>query len=124
MVWPITLTRSVTGSKVIHCSLAAALEVLHDPPSLIEMNPIVLSKTADPSNRASYRVTDRLLVFGYFHTQTTYTCTFSFCDDGVDVDVNAGAGTKGKTRWRARAVESGTEVCEEVSMQVCSKFYV
>ena len=122
-MWPITLTRSITGSKIIRCPLTAALQVLQDPPSLIELNPIVLSKTADHSNPALYSITERLVVFGYFQTQTTFTGTFSYRDDGVDVDVNAGAGTKLKTKWRARAVECGTEVFEEVSVQVCPKFY-
>ncbi|KAF8078561.1 S-adenosyl-L-methionine-dependent methyltransferase [Lyophyllum atratum] len=118
MVWPFTLTRTVSFRKNIHASPEAVLRLLHDINVLFAVNPLITHITPDPSNSSAYTVTDRLVVLGYFKTETKYKCWLHLRDDGLDTDVLAGLGTRLKGRYRVRAGENGTtELTEETLIE-------
>lgn len=113
-----TLTRSVSTSRLIDVPLHLALEALHDPPTIIQLNPLVIHYEASSSDQDFYTITDKLVVFGLWTTETKYNAKFATVDEGVDVIVTAGVGTKVTSRWRARTVEDRTELYEEATVEV------
>jgi hypothetical protein len=114
-----TVTRSVeTVSRLIDIPLSRALEALHDPPTLIQLNPLVTRYEASASDPNFYTITDKLVVFGLWTMETKYKVKFVTVDDGVDVSVTAGLGTKVTNRWRTRTVENKTEIREEATLEV------
>lgn len=111
--------RCIQTSRIVQCSHETVLKVLHDPHTLATLSPIVISATVDPSDPATYIITDKLTILGCFDTHISYKAKFSFGDHGADVVVSAGAGTTLKTTWKAQKVEEGTEITEDASIEVC-----
>jgi hypothetical protein len=108
----------VSLSKTVHSSLDHVLSALHDPILLIDLGPLVVGHTVDPSDPDLYHITDKLTVLGYFHTETKFTSRFTRMEDGVSSSVKAGLGTVITTHWTARSTSEGTEILEECSVEV------
>jgi carbon monoxide dehydrogenase subunit G len=113
-----TVTRSVSASRLIDVPVSQVLQALHDPPAIIQLNPLVIHYEASSSDPNFYTITDKLMVFGLWKTETKFNARFVTVDDGVDVSVAAGVGTKITNRWRVRNVENGTELLEEATLEV------
>lgn len=115
----VTLTRTVSSSKVINASRDAILEVLHDPPTLIKLSPLVTGVTVSPTDPDFYTITDKFVFLGFMSTSMNYTAKFTRTEDGITSLVNAGAGTELLNNWRVHSVEGGGYVVtEEVTVKV------
>lgn len=119
MRWPISLTRTLTSSKIISSTHASVLLYLNDPHALIRLNPLVISIVeldSAPGTR-TFVVTDKLSFLGL---TTTYTVSLSQSEHGVDGDVRAGMGTRLHNRWRVKELDggAGVEVEETVTINV------
>ncbi|KAE9411058.1 hypothetical protein BT96DRAFT_247163 [Gymnopus androsaceus JB14] len=89
--WPFFLTYEKTYTKVIsdpNISEDDVLQVLHDPPALIGLNPLVTkcvpALDSDPSQPMVYTVHDDLRVFKVFKTEVVYSAKFTRTSDGTD----------------------------------------
>lgn len=144
--WPFFLTSTKTYTKLVpDISEDEAIGVLHDPLTLIHLNPLVFKAHAlDPSQPMLYTIHDILTVFKVFKTEIVYTVDFSrtswvfktsYTDrritysyskgDGMDSQSKAGAGTTVKGEWRARRQDSGEiEISETVTVRVSEKVQV
>ncbi|CAL1695955.1 unnamed protein product [Somion occarium] len=115
MPWsPLLTTRSLTSTKRINCSLTSALEFLHDPKAIIDLNPLVIGREPHPNDPNLYTIKDRMKVLGRY-VEFDYTAKFTFREDGCETEVRAPGGTTLKSRWTASEVEGGVEVREEVT---------
>jgi len=118
----LTLQRSVSLSKTTHIPLTDVLNTLHDPVLLVNLGPLVVDHTVDPSETELHHVTDKISILGLFHTRTKFTVKFTLVEDGVISSVNAGFGTVVRSQWRARTITGGgTEILEESSVKVSNR---
>jgi hypothetical protein len=119
---PLTLQRSVSLSKTTHISLTDVLNTLHNPVLLVNLSPLVVDHTVDPSETDLHHVTDKISILGFFPTRTKFTVKFTLVEDGVISSVDAGFGTVVKSQWRARTITGGgTEILEESSVKVSTR---
>ncbi|KAF8584979.1 hypothetical protein K439DRAFT_1344575 [Ramaria rubella] len=116
-IWTVMPT-TITSNKVINAPLSKALAVLHDPPTLARLNPLVVAMVQDTRDPNLYTITDRMTMFGItVGRQWAYTAKFFFTEDGVDTDIEAAAGVKLKNQWRAKAQGDKVEVTETVTIE-------
>ncbi|KDQ63688.1 hypothetical protein JAAARDRAFT_53877 [Jaapia argillacea MUCL 33604] len=117
MSWSLFLTRTVSTTKLVKVPTDEVILALHQPPTIVRLNPLVIDCSPDPNDPTLFVVTDNLKVLGVFPTTIKYTVKFSFVEDGFDSVVNAGGGTLLTNKWRATAVQDGTEIHEAVIVQ-------
>lgn len=110
-------TVTVSSSKIIHAGLSSTLAVLHDPPSLARLNPLVIAVDQSPKDPSTYLITDRMRIFGFsVGIQWVYSAKFTFLENGADVVVEAAHGVRLINQWRAQAIGAGVEVTENGSV--------
>jgi len=114
--WPLFLAHKASTSKLINAPVDDVIRLLHDSVTLIRLNPLVTHVEVDPSNSSLYHIKDDLpFMGGKFETE--YTVQFTYLDDGVGSVARAGLGTVLKGTMRARAVDGGTELSEDVTIE-------
>ncbi|KAJ4486216.1 hypothetical protein J3R30DRAFT_1471443 [Lentinula aciculospora] len=123
--WPFFLSSSETHSKTLPASdisVDDVLRVLHDPPALVGLNPLVTKcESLDPSKPDLYTVHDDLKVFGLFTMDIVYEVNFSSTNDGTDTEVEAALWTTLREQWRGKKKEDNNkvEISENVTVRVC-----
>ncbi|KAF8898680.1 hypothetical protein BD779DRAFT_29503 [Infundibulicybe gibba] len=117
MVWPFKMSHSLTFSKCIKTSPDAVLRFLHDPAMLFTLNPLIINTANDPSDTKRWTITDRLVLFGWIDTTTTYTAVISHQEDGLLTETQASAGTSLKSSWVVSGENDATLVVEQVTVQ-------
>lgn len=118
----LTATRLVTTSRMLQAALPEVVHTLHDPQTLIRLNPLVIDCTQDDTDKSVWHIIDRLN-FACITTTTKYTVRFTPVEDGVDSESSA-AGVAISNKWRAREVDGGkVEVSEEATVN-CSVFLI
>ncbi|KAJ6610058.1 S-adenosyl-L-methionine-dependent methyltransferase, partial [Mycena sp. CBHHK59/15] len=108
-------TRQISYTQHISAPLSTVLQLIHDPPALMHLSPLIVSVSVDPKDPAKHTIVDDLCLFG-FRTKMTYFANITIHEDGMTADVAAGAGTRTETRYAARAVPGGTEVEEKCTI--------
>ncbi|EJD55529.1 hypothetical protein AURDEDRAFT_179273 [Auricularia subglabra TFB-10046 SS5] len=113
----LSATRLLKTSRVLKAPLPEALQALHDPQTLIRLNPLVIDCSQDDTDKAVWHITDRLSI-AFITTTTKYTVRFTPVEDGVDCESSA-SGVHILNRWRARALddEGQVEVSEEAKVE-------
>jgi len=103
---------TVSSSKIIDAPIADAITLLHDPPRLAGLNPLVVSVTQSHEDASEYTIVDeKISLWGRISIPTLpYNAKFLSLDDGVNVDVRAMGVVKLQNQWRAKAL--GEDQCE------------
>ena len=118
MPWsPLLTTRRVTKTIAIKCTRAAALAFVQNPEAMIDLNPLVISRSPHPEDPHHYTIRDRMSMFGK-DMEFDYTVKFNMKDDGYDAQVKAPGPVTMKSSWSVREVEGGVEVTEDVEATV------
>ncbi|KAE9411057.1 hypothetical protein BT96DRAFT_912406, partial [Gymnopus androsaceus JB14] len=107
--WPFFLTYDKTYTKVIpDISEDDVLQVLHDPPALTGLSPLVTKCVAlDPSQPTLYTVHEDINVFNVFKAEIVCSVKFTRTSDGTDTQVKAGAWTTLAGKWRVKRNDAG-----------------
>lgn len=121
MPWFLTSTRFVSLTTTINAPPDDVLKILQNPHALFSLSPLISNVSNDSLDPSSYTITDRLSFLGYFHTTTSFQCTLSNRDSGVETKVVAGGGTRTKTIYRVKPGDlNGTSVVtEQGTVEVC-----
>lgn len=114
------MTRTIHSTKVVRALSTGVIEFLHHPASLVRLSPILLDIVPDERDEDAYIVTERLVILGFYKTQTTFRCTFTKRADGLDCVVRAGLWTTLRTKWRVNCAddEGACLVTEEAEVEV------
>ncbi|KAF9069094.1 hypothetical protein BDP27DRAFT_746090 [Rhodocollybia butyracea] len=122
-VWPLLLQSTKTFTKSLPSDAEITehdiLRVLHDPPTLTCLSPLVTkSEVLDPVSKPNLYTVHESPSFLGMRFNIIFTADY----DGINVKVHAGFWTTLDTRWRvARNVETGLiEVSETVTCQSLS----
>ncbi|KAG5654080.1 hypothetical protein H0H81_007494 [Sphagnurus paluster] len=114
----LTSTRTVSFQRTIRASRGAVLKLLHDPDVMFRTNPLITDVIPDPSHASSYTVVDRLVVMGFYKTQTKFHCHLNLREDGLDTDVVANLGTKLRGSYTVNVGDGKTtELVEETVVE-------
>ncbi|KAJ3976997.1 hypothetical protein EV361DRAFT_162165 [Lentinula raphanica] len=113
--WPFFLETSKTFVKTFPApdgvTIDDVLRILHDPPTLVGINPLVTKcEVLDPSKPAVYTIYDALPILGLFTLPIVYTVRFELTNDGTDTEVEAGMGTTIVEQWRVKQKEENQDV--------------
>jgi hypothetical protein len=91
----------------IKAPLQAVLRVLHDPPAVMGLSPLIDNVSVDPEDKTKYTILHSLVLpFGY-RTKISYKATITLPDDGMHAESTAGAGTRTNVRYTARTISGG-----------------
>jgi carbon monoxide dehydrogenase subunit G len=105
-------------TKSVAVPVQEVVRLLHDPPSLMQLSPLITSVSVDPGDATKYTIVDTLFVLGY-RTTVTYNARITLHDDGMRAESNAGAGTRTVVHYTVRAIsERVTEIEETVTVNV------
>ncbi|KDQ10316.1 hypothetical protein BOTBODRAFT_58219 [Botryobasidium botryosum FD-172 SS1] len=117
-------TATIVSSKIINAPIADVISILHDPPRMAHLNPLVVSVVQSAEDPQLYTITDKMKLGGVVPMPSfSYTARFAPVEDGVDSEVEAMGLLKSHNQWRARAIgESQCEVTETAFVDV-SKFF-
>ncbi|KAH7104650.1 hypothetical protein BKA62DRAFT_767708 [Auriculariales sp. MPI-PUGE-AT-0066] len=108
--------RVIRSSQVVNASVPDALRALHDPPTMIKLNPLVIAHQQDDLDPSLWSITDHLN-FMCIHTTTVFTAKFTLAEDGCITETRAAAGVYLQNRWRVSIGPSGKcEISEEVTL--------
>ncbi|KAJ3844858.1 hypothetical protein F5878DRAFT_670340 [Lentinula raphanica] len=113
--WPFFLESSKTFVKTFPApdgvTIDGILRILHDPPVLVGINPLVTKcEVLDPSKPNVYTIHDALPILGLFTLPIVYTVNFELTNDGTDTEVEAGMGTTIAEQWRVKQKEETQDV--------------
>ncbi|KAH8102607.1 hypothetical protein BXZ70DRAFT_929208 [Cristinia sonorae] len=110
-------TRKVSFSRTVDCTFEKAINTLHNPTTLIDLNPLVIHREQDPTNPNIWHIRDRLKInVGLtFEWNLDYRANVTPLDDGLEFDVSAPLGTTLKNRWTVLKVEGGVKIMEDVT---------
>ncbi|TCD71471.1 hypothetical protein EIP91_008851 [Steccherinum ochraceum] len=109
-------TRTVTFSSTVRCTSDKALAVLHDPLSVINLDPLVVFREKSATDPTLWNLRDRLKILGFINYDMKYTARVTPRDDGVSFDVNAPFGIKMNSRFSVAEVDEGVKVNEDVEV--------
>ncbi|KAJ7293638.1 S-adenosyl-L-methionine-dependent methyltransferase [Mycena rebaudengoi] len=107
--------RQVTCLKRTKASVSVVLQLLHDPPALIRLSPLVIDVSVDPADPTNHHIVDSLVMLGY-RTTLKYQARIILHDDGITAHVVAGAGTRTVSRYTVRTIDEETEIEEVVAI--------
>jgi hypothetical protein len=120
--------RSTSSSRQVNAPIDQVLTFLHDPVSVIKLDPLVSTCTQSTTNTGLWSVVDRVKILKWwpwnFPTlHVGYTANFHSTPNGVTIDVVANRLLTMKNTWHATANKEGTEVFMEVQSKVFFYFY-
>lgn len=76
------------------------LRYIQSPTNLIQLNPLVVAFEQDIDDPTTYTIVDKLILFGFYPTTTTYTAKFVRQEQGMDVEGIAALGVITSSAWR------------------------
>jgi carbon monoxide dehydrogenase subunit G len=101
------VSRQVSYKREIKAPLQAVLRVLHDPPAVMGLSPLIDNVSVDLEDKTKYTILHSLVLpFGY-RTKISYKATITLPDDGMHAESTAGAGTRTNVRYTARTISGG-----------------
>jgi len=110
-------SHQVSYTKQINVPLQTVLGILHDPPALMGLSPLITDVSVDPKDKTKYKIEDSLALLLGYRTKIKYTATITLPDDGMHAESAAGMGTRTNVRYTARAIsEEKTEVVEDTTI--------
>jgi hypothetical protein len=121
-----TSKRTITSSVTTSASVNDALGIVHKPPTLIRLSPLVVSVVEAPQTSAEgslpsslqYVVTDRLPIIGGWTFDRSFSADFTPLVDGMDARVDAGLGVRLWNKWRVREAAEGAIIEEIIELEV------
>ena len=93
-----TRTIYTSPGRVVQCSYEKAITTLHDPLTLIKMDPLAVSHQQSATDPDLWTIRDQLSILG-FKYQFSFSARHTKYEDGVSFDVNAPLGIVMKDRW-------------------------
>ncbi|KAJ7110153.1 hypothetical protein C8R44DRAFT_884147 [Mycena epipterygia] len=112
-MWPFFIYHHVVYTKRVNAPLKNTLRLLHDPPALMHLSPLIVSVVNDPEDAEKYTISD-VLVMPFGTQKITYQARITLHDDGMRAESVAGAGTRTVSRYTARAMSEGVTEVEEI----------
>ena len=112
-----TRTIYTSPGRVVQCSYDKAITTLHDPLTLIKMDPLAVSHQQSATDPDLWTIRDQLIVLGFkffFSSRGRHTKY----EDGVSFDVNAPLGIVMKDRWTISKADGGINLEQRVDTTV------
>jgi len=115
-----TETKNIVSSAVVPHDFKTVLAMVQDPPTMIQLNPLVTKFSqnfaTDPSG-ATWDVTDELdFFFGLIKGSTSYTGQFINIPNGAVTNAKASAGVHLQTNWTLTDQGASTLVTETAAV--------
>ncbi|GJJ15128.1 hypothetical protein Clacol_009403 [Clathrus columnatus] len=108
-------TAHLSTTRTIKALKDHILNILHDAPKLIGLNPLVVGVRPDDKTPGLWDVIDTLTILGCFTTRVNYTIFMKATEDGINSEVEANQlGFDVKTSSVFTVIEVGENVCDVV----------